>query len=103
MVWPMSLLQPGSACLDDHEDGLGQAGGPLRATAGSAEDLPALELGVGPLTGSARAGAGGVGRSPVARRAPSFTGVGHGSDLDIAQRIRDAVFVRGARSVLRAE
>jgi hypothetical protein len=55
-----------SASEDEGQDGLDEAGGSVWAAADLAEDLPALELGVGPLAGTALAGVGGVHSSLVA-------------------------------------
>jgi hypothetical protein len=48
------------ASEDEDQDSLDQAGGSVWAAADPAEDLPALELGVGPLARSTLAGVSGV-------------------------------------------
>ncbi len=67
------LLSPLSASEDEDQDGLDQAGGAVRAAADLAEDLPALEVGVGALTGSALAGVSGARRLLVVGRTPAAT------------------------------
>ncbi|MDT7579470.1 MAG: hypothetical protein QOK35_734 [Pseudonocardiales bacterium] len=57
----VDLGQGGHAHLMDQDlDGVDEVGGPGGAGADPAEDLPALELGVGAFAGSALAGMGGV-------------------------------------------
>ncbi len=57
---PLSLFQLASTSVDEDHHGFDQVGGAVGAAADLAEDLPALELGVGSLTGSALAGVRGV-------------------------------------------
>ena len=62
LVPPRQLptLQPDSAGEDERLDGLDEGGGAVGAAADLAQDLPALQLGVGALARPAHAGVGGV-------------------------------------------
>ena len=62
VAWAVSPFHLRSASVDEDEDGLHEIGGSVRAAADPAENLPAFELGVGPLARSALAGVRGVHR-----------------------------------------
>lgn len=62
----LSAFHLASANKDENQDGLDQVGGAVWTAADLAEDLPALEVGVGPLARAALAGVGGVDLALVA-------------------------------------
>ena len=64
-----------SAGLDQHRHSLHQVGRPARATADLPQDLPGLELRIGPFAGTALAGMGGVDFLLRARQPPVAAGV----------------------------
>jgi hypothetical protein len=65
----------GSASEDEDLDDVDGLGGPGRAGANPAKDVPALELGVGTLAGPALAGVGGVDVLMVLRQPAVAAGV----------------------------
>jgi hypothetical protein len=114
------LFHLASASKDEHLDGVDQCGGAVWAAADLAEDLPALEHRVRPLTRAALRGVSGVHLPLVARQPPpagvgvavapllrqpetgagaAIAVVGHDLHPSLGEGVDDAVLARGAHVV----
>ena len=78
----MSAFHLASASKDEDQDGLDEAGGAVWVAADRAEDLPAHELGVGALAGTALTGVRSVDLALVAGE-PSAAGLGIGGSASL--------------------